>query len=66
MTGSGSACFGVFADAAGGAAAALHLKEEVIDDPQPSGDKPQESVKMTWTFDDHLKAINSPVLKVSE
>jgi hypothetical protein len=50
----------------GGAPKPLHLKEQVIDDPQSSGDTPQSSVKLTWTFDTHLQGINSPSLTVLE
>ena len=36
--------------AADGTATPLHVKEQV-EDPQPGGDTPQASVKVTWTFE---------------
>ncbi len=51
---------------AAASATPLHVKEHVIEDPFTGGDTPQDSVKITWTFDDHYKSINNPTLSISE
>lgn len=49
----------------GGAGVALHLREEVIDDPQPGSDTPQTAIKITWPSDPASHYVNTPLLRVS-
>jgi len=51
--------------AAGAPATPLHLKAQLMNNPEPESDTPQSSVKITWTCDAQCQSVNSPTLTIS-